>query len=330
MRVLLLDVDSKFPNIALMRLASHYRHRGDAVTLDRVCGRVPQPSLFQSSFDAVFASSIFTRSSHLLSAIQRTYPNAVCGGTGSGENHTLLDLGVPDGVLDYSDYIDFASSIGFSQRGCRLQCAFCVVPGKEGQPKSISNIHAIWRGAPWPKQIILLDNDFFGQSEWRQRVKEITEGEYRVSITQGINARNITSEQAAALVEIRPMDWRFRRHVVYCAWDDIRDQKQFLRGLDRIIAAGTPTRCITVYMLIGYEGRGLDDAEERRRKIRAIGAVPYPMPYSRTKEMIGYQRWVVGAYDKTFSWYDWKRAGLYPTGLKPVKNRLLMPVEVVP
>ena len=49
---------------------------------------------------------------------------------------------------DYSIYgASFAASIGFTQRGCRLKCPFCVVPRKEG---------GIWRGEPYPRHLHLL------------------------------------------------------------------------------------------------------------------------------------------------------------------------------
>jgi hypothetical protein len=34
----------------------------------------------------------------------------------------------------------------------------------------------------------------------------------------------------------------------------------------------------------------------------------YPTPLVRTKALIGFQRWVVGAYDKRFTWEHWQAA----------------------
>jgi hypothetical protein len=60
-----------------------------------------------------------------------------------------------------------------------------------------------------------------------------------------------------------------------------------------------------------------EDREYRRRRLRDFGARPYPMPYTRTPELIGFQRWVVGAYDKRVPWRDWIAAKYEPRGLRP-------------
>jgi tRNA A37 methylthiotransferase MiaB len=46
------------------------------------------------------------------------------------ESHGILTL-----EQDYTIYPRFQQSIGFTQRGCRLNCSFCVVPQKEGKVK---------------------------------------------------------------------------------------------------------------------------------------------------------------------------------------------------
>jgi hypothetical protein len=39
------------------------------------------------------------------------------------------------------------------------------------------------------------------------------------------------------------------------------------------------------------------------------------MPYARTRELLGFQRWIVGAYDKRVAWDKWERAGYEPRRL---------------
>ena len=71
-----------------------------------------------------------------------------------------------------------------------------------------------------------------------------------------------------------------------------------------------------VYMLIGYwPGETHEDREHRRRRLREWGARPYPMPYHRTPELIAYQRWVIGAYDKGIPWAEWVAARGRPENL---------------
>ena len=104
-------------------------------------------------------------------------------------------------------------SLGFTQRGCRLKCKFCVVPTKEGKPRSINTIWDIWRGDPHPRKLHLLDNDFFGQDEdqWRARIAEIQDGGFKICLNQGINVRLISEEGAKALASVEYRDDQFQQ-----------------------------------------------------------------------------------------------------------------------
>jgi hypothetical protein len=103
---------------------------------------------------------------------------------------------------------------------------------------------------------------------------------------------------------------------IYTAWDSKGDERALFRGLHRLVKHGVRPDHIMVYMLVGYwPGETAADREYRRAALRAFGARPYPMPFVRTREVVGFQRWVVGAYDKKISWADWSAAGFSPRGL---------------
>jgi hypothetical protein len=197
-RVLLLQLDGKIPNLALMRIASHHRQAGDEVSF-RFAGNVQavEKNLFESP-ELVYASTIFLKTAPVTKRLKEIYPNAIIGGTGYDLTTTVEQYGITTQELDFSLYPRFRQSIGFTQRGCRLKCEFCVVPKKEGRVKPERTIAEIWRGDPWPKELLLLDNDFFGQSDWRSRIAEIRDGGFKVSFNQGINCRCITDEAAEA------------------------------------------------------------------------------------------------------------------------------------
>src|SRR5687767_8482894 len=187
MRVRLTQLDGKLPNLALMKLAHYYRSRGDEVILSRSAQR----DLFEPPYDLVLGSQIFDFSTRKAEVFRANFPNAVIRGTGTGDFQTVEDfIGEADyEFYDYSDYPEFPHSIGFTQRGCRLKCGFCVVSWKEGKVRGLNTVHDIWRGPGHPKQIHLLDNDFFGQPDWRARAEEIIEGGFEVCFNQGINVR---------------------------------------------------------------------------------------------------------------------------------------------
>jgi hypothetical protein len=317
MNVLLLQLDGKLPNLALMRLAAHHRERGHTVTLRRAGNsRSLQPQFDDPVWNAVYGSLIFQFSRPLAEEAQRVYPGIVLGGTGWDVTTSLEKIGVRSQELDYSDYPQWRSSLGFTQRGCRLQCTFCVVPKKEGKPVAVGSIADIWRGDGFPRHIHLLDNDFFGVPEWRDRIAELRDGGFRVSFNQGINARMLTDETAAAIASVDYRDDSMTVKRIYTAWDNRKDEDRLFAGLSALVRYGVKPDHIMVYILIGYwPGETTADREYRRARLRAFGARPYPMPFTRTPELVGFQRWVIGAYDKRISWAEWTKARYEPRHL---------------
>ena len=277
----LVQLDGKIPNIALMKLAHWHSDRGDSVTLTRSV----QPNLFEEKPDCVYGSAIFTKSYRRVREFQEAYPDGILGGTGTGKfsTRTVEDvLGVDRYEhYDYSGYPEYPWSLGFTQRGCRLNCGFCVVPKKEGRPVPVNTAWDIWRPGT-PRCLLLLDNDFFGQprEEWRKRIREIQEGKFRVSFIQGVNIRLVNQEAAEALASVQYRDDQFARRRLYTAWDNMGDERIFFRGLERLERAGVPPAHLMVYMLVGYaKGEKIEDVLERYRKLVDAGCKPYPMVY---------------------------------------------------
>lgn len=310
MRVLVLQFDGKMPNIADARIIAHHRARGDEVTL-RIAKtlRAVEPRLGDPVWDLVYGSLIFESTRPIAERARAIYPGIILGGTGWRVEITLADVGIPDGPLDYSDYSvgkKWPQSIGFAMRGCRLACDFCVVPRKEGRARANATIAEIWRGEPWPREILLLDNDFFGNPEWRDRVDELREGAFRVSFVQGINARMLNDETAAALASLNVRDDGMKRRRIYTAWDGRKDERTLFRGLEALTRAGFSPDMIMVYMLVGHEpGETHADRDYRRAKLRAFGARPYPMPFTRAPELVAFQRWVIQRKDDFVPWEKW-------------------------
>ncbi len=317
MKVLLCQLDGEVPNIALMRLASHWRNRGAEIELRMGAGF--RRHLWDSEPDHVYASVIFEKSRPLAALLLQEYPHALVGGTGWNVASSLEAHGIETLDQDYSLYPNERRSIGFTQRGCRLKCSFCVVPRKEGAVRQEKTVAQLWRGDPWPRELLLLDNDFFGQEKWRERIAEMREGNFKVSFNQGINARFLTDEAAEAAASVDYRNARMNTKRIYTAWDNRRDEERLMAGLNRLVKYGVKPDQIMVYILVGYwPGETLADAEYRRVKLREFGARPYPMPYKRTAELMGFQRWVIGAYDKgknRVPWEKWVAANYRPENL---------------
>jgi hypothetical protein len=300
------QIDGALPNVALMRLAHWHKAAGDCVAVTRHIER----DLFEPAhYDLVYGSCIFSFSRERLERFTRQWPGAIVGGTGTASGATIEQLIGDYPFYDYEGYDKFDASIGFTQRGCRLKCKFCVVPQKEGANRAAGTIAQIWRGAPYPRHIHLLDNDFFGQPDYRARVDEIRAGDFKVCFSQGINTRLITDDAAAALATIKYSDTKFSRRRLYTAWDNLKDEKVFFAGVERLAMAGIPPTNLMAYMLVGFDPlETWDRIWHRFNKMVAIGIDPYPMVYNeRRADLKCFQRWVITRTYKTTPWDEYRR-----------------------
>jgi hypothetical protein len=331
--VRLTQIDGVLPNLALMKLSHWHKAQGHEVVFKRSVEKADEGHLsrdfFEPEYDVVYGSAIFKFSQVRLLKFMRQFPGAIVGGTGTPKP---LDFSVEGAVIgreyehyDYSLYPDVDYSIGFTQRGCRLKCGFCVVSAKEGKPRGVNTISQIYRGDPFPRHLHILDNDFFFDREWSAaRLDEIRAGGFKVALTQGINCRMIDDEAAAGIASIDYRSDDFKTKRLYTAWDSLHDEKRLLRGLELLAKHGVKPDHIMVYMLIGYrEGETDADWLHRQSTLRAFGARPYPMPFVRTPETVGFQRWVNGAYDKRVPWERFKAAKYQPANLGDVSSHEL-------
>lgn len=313
-KVRLTQLDGSLPNLALMKLSAWHKSQGDEVVFTRQAER----DLFESDYDRVYGSAIFKFSAAKIARFLTAWPNAILGGTGSNSNMTVEQLIGCDAYeqYDYTLYPNYQPSLGFTQRGCRLSCKFCVVPTKEGKAQSVNTIASIWRGPGHAKKLHLLDNDFFGQPEdqWQARIAEIRDGNFRVCLNQGINVRHITREAAAALATVEYRDDSFSERRIYTAWDNLKDELVFFRGMDLLEAAGIPAKHVRAYMLVGYDkNETWDRIWQRFNRMTERGIEPYPMVYdcratnlSRYRSLKQFQRWVVTGLYRAVPFSDYK------------------------
>lgn len=265
MRIAIFDVDSKIPNLALMKISAWHKAKGDSV-------EVYSP-LFKNEYDKIYASKIFNFSDGSMLDPEKME----IGGTGY-DMKKELPAEIEAMTPDYSLY-DYPHSIGFTMRGCRLRCDFCVVPEKEGKPKSVMTIPEIWtqRDSDF---VMLLDNDFFGNPEWEARIKEIQDLNLRVNFSQGLNIRNIKPEQAEAVASIRFSNINATAKQVHFAWDDPRHEKLIHKGIKVCTDAGIKPYQMAFYVLIGFHSTE-DEDMHRIQVLRDYGCDPYVMPFNK-------------------------------------------------
>lgn len=323
MTVRLTQIDGKLPNLALMKLARHYRNLGHDIYFTKQVER----DMLEPDYTHVYGSAIFSFSADRVAKFRQQFPSAIVGGTWSKEEHRSVEsvLGTSDSeAIDYSIYPNFDASIGFTQRGCRLRCSFCVVPWKEGKPRTVNTIASIWRGDPYPRHLHLLDNDFFGQpqTEWEAHLDAIKTGGFKICLNQGINVRMIDEVSAARLAALPYFDDSFKYRRLYTAWDNIGDESRFFKGIAMLQKHGIPPSHVMAYMLIGHDKRETwERLFHRFNRMTALGIRPYPMVFGDRERKLPlgghngrvahrtlgeFQRWVIRkAYNFIpFEFYD--------------------------
>ena len=222
--------------------------------------------------------------------------------------------------------------------GAGCNCRFCVVPGKEGKPQAVNTIGDIWR-PDTERNVVLLDNDFFGQprEQWQERIREMREGNFKVNFSQGINVRLVDEEAAKALASVRYHDQRFKKRRLHTAWDNLGQERVFFRGVDRLEAEGIPPRHLMVYMLVGFNPKEtIEQVIYRYTKMTERGCRVFPMVYEpwrgveevegetaepeednpeadteereRKAQLRKFQRWVIQRYSQFIPWEKFQEA----------------------
>jgi len=195
MNIQLVDVDSKIPNLALMKLSAFHKSIGDSVELVRVgldyykTNRTAEISNMFS--DKTYVSIIFTVNKD----------KVICFGDGEfvfgGSGYDLRSsLGDADKYEpDYSIYPDCDYSIGFISRGCIRKCPFCFVPNKEGALKKVNEPTDIIRH----KKVLFLDNNFLALKDHKELLKQINGTGVKFQFNQGLDIRLLDEETANIL-----------------------------------------------------------------------------------------------------------------------------------
>lgn len=295
MRVALYNVDksAEIPNLALMKIARFHKERGDTV-------EHYQP-LSASGYDKIYASTVFDFS-------DRSYlnPDRMEIGGSAWDLHRVLPPEIERCTPDYS-FFGYEHSLGFSMRGCRFNCRdFCLVPEMEGKPKPHNTIEEIWTNRK-SNFVVLLDNDFFGNPFWKERIAEVKKRDLRVCFSQGLNIRIITEEQCHALASVEFRNLRRTKKQVYFAWDRFKDEKRIDAGIKRVLAAGIKASQMAFYILIGCNTTPEQDLY-RVMKIKDYGCDPYVMPFNKFDPyQKRFKRWVNRkALFKSVQWEDYR------------------------
>lgn len=193
MNVALLAVDSKYPNLALMKISAYHKSVGDSVEWY---------SLFDR-YDRLYMSKVFSFTPDYDYYINNVSGEIIRGGTGYDIHSSLpeeIDMMQPD----YSIYptIDNRTSYGFLTRGCPNRCKWCIVPQKEGNIRPYMDIDEITIGGMRP-YAVLMDNNVLASSYGLSQIEKIVYRKYHVDFNQALDARLVTDDVARLLSKVK-------------------------------------------------------------------------------------------------------------------------------
>jgi hypothetical protein len=265
MDVLLIDIDSKIPNLALKKIEAYHLSKGDTIHWNM--------PVMRHAVDKIYASCIFTKNKP--EADEWAEYGAEVGGTGYDLHKTL-----PPEI----EAMPLRINWGFTTRGCIRQCPFCFVPEKEGLIHAVGDLYDVWDGKS--KDVVLMDNNILALPKHFELIcQQLIKEKVRVDFNQGLDHRLLNEHNVQLLKSIRHKEYHF-------AFDNIADMDSVGRGISLLNGVGI-NRSIW-YILVGFNSTFEQDME-RIMFLRERNQNGYVMRYDgcETKhEYIELARWV--------------------------------------
>ena len=287
MKIGLIDVDGhNFPNLALMRISTYHKARGDQV------------EWWWSDFihyDIVYMSKIFSDSYTKDVPEPINADKVIKGGTGycislvdgievfDKDKNEELPQEIEKMFPDYSLYPQFDFAVSMTSRGCPRGCSFCHVAAKEGRCSvKVADVSDFWNGQ---KEIRILDPNITACRDKRDLMRQYKETGAILDFTQGLDIRLLNDDDLADINQMRLRTLHF-------AWDNPKDD---LEGKFRNFANGfrRKSNIGMVYCLTNFNST-MEENLYRIYTLRDMGYDPYVMVYDKPhapKEIKMLQRW---------------------------------------
>lgn len=261
MKICLMDIDGKIPNLFLMRASTWHKQRGDSVKL----GYAP----LLDSPELCYASKMFRFSEE-----PQYMPECETLKGGPG-----YDLHAPVPFPDYDritpDYALYGCSyaIGRFTRGCPNCCPWCVVPQMDGtEVRQVASLADFWQGQ---KAVRLLDDNIMVDGDLFCRAcEQLSKAGVKV-LWEALDARNVDDRAAAALATVKQYKY------IHLAWDGHSQDEAIPRALELFRRHGLKPWRFVVYVLVGFNSSREYDLH-RIETLRSLGASPFVMPFDKT------------------------------------------------
>jgi hypothetical protein len=283
---MLIQLDGRLPNLALMKLSRYFRERGRKVQLAR-------KEMFIPGAEAVYASCIFAnpRSEKRIGRLRDYYGQSLIAG-GSGVDVRLrLPEEIENLPVDYSLYPDLGDrAMGFLTRGCTFACPFCIVPRKEGRIRQVSDLDELLDSGR-RKKLILLDDNILSYPPADDLLTEMAGRKLQVNFNQTLDIRLVDRERSGLLRRIACSNVHFTRRVIHFSLNDTRDLERVRRNY--ALFGFTPADNVEFICMYGFNTTLAEDVE-RFRFLRSLpGAYVFvqeyqPVPGGPTPDLRGF------------------------------------------
>ncbi|MGP8320459.1 MAG: hypothetical protein ACT6FD_06700 [Methanosarcinaceae archaeon] len=269
--ILLLDVDSRLPNLALMKLSRYFKEQGRRVILAR-------KEIFIKRIEKVYASCVFhsPASQKRISKLRDYYGKSLILGGSGVDIRERLPSEIEKLPADYTLYPELKDrAIGFITRGCPFDCPFCIVPIKEGKTHQVSNLDSLLEDGR--RKLILLDDNILSHPDAGNFLEEMAQRNLQVNFTQTFDLRMIDKEKARIIRRIYCSNLKFTRRVYHFSLNDARNLDRVRRKYQILgFTSGDNVEFICMY---GYNTSLAEDVE-RFRFLRSLpGAYVFVQEY---------------------------------------------------
>lgn len=263
MKIRLVDVDSKIPNLALMKISAYHKMIGDDVGFFK-------PEL--DNPDKVYASKVFDFSKDY--EYFPDYCEVVRGGSAYN-----LDKRLPEEVElmkpDYDLYGGCEYSLGRFTRGCPNRCPWCIVWKMDGnEVREVAKLTDFWDERH--DVVRILDDNIMADPDIFAHACEQISSKGLKAIWEALDIRLVNEQTAKSLGSVKTA----KR--IHFAWDSPAQEDFIGRGIELLKKNGIKPYRLMFYVLVGFNTTKEYDMYRIRTLADDFGVDPYVCCYDKS------------------------------------------------
>ena len=270
MKILIIDIDSRIPNLALAKINHYHKVRGHHVIWNML--------LYIRSVDKIYVSCVFAENRDKCLQYEGI---AEIGGSGYDLKKQLPY---------YIDQVKPRIGLGFTKRGCIRQCTFCIVPIKEGEFRIIGDLLDLipykakrYRADRPKSKVTLLDNNILADLNHTALIcQQAQDNNVRIDFNQGLDHRLLDAAIIKILKPVVSGEMRF-------AFDSPTDEGSVKRAIKMLKCNGV--KRAFWYVLIGFNTTFQEDYE-RVMLLRSHGQTVFLQRFVKNRGNLLFGQWV--------------------------------------